>query len=158
MISVIVPVYRSEKTLQRCVESLLNQTEQDFEILLIVDGPPDNSGVLCKELQKTDSRIRVIEQDNSGVSTARNRGIAEAGGEYIRFVDSDDYVDPDSNAVLLEAMKKTGADLVVAGYHHLYFGRDILKTPEVSVGILNARTPCATTSHSSIRPSPSPPP
>ena len=81
MISVIVPVYRSEKTLQRCVESLLNQTEQDFEILLIVDGPPDNSGVLCKELQKTDSRIRVIEQDNSGVSRARNRGIAEARGE-----------------------------------------------------------------------------
>lgn len=138
MISVIVPVYRSEKTLKRCVESLLNQTEQDFEILLIVDGPPDNSGVLCKELQKTDSRIRVIEQDNSGVSTARNRGIAEAGGEYIRFVDSDDYVDPDSNAVLLEAMKKTGADLVVAGYHHLYFGRDILKTPEAHSFALKA--------------------
>ncbi|MCI5959208.1 MAG: glycosyltransferase family 2 protein [Lachnospiraceae bacterium] len=138
MISVIVPVYRSEKTLQRCVESLLNQTEQDFEILLIVDGPPDNSGVLCKELQKTDSRIRVIEQDNSGVSRARNRGIAEARGEYIRFVDSDDYVDSDSNAVLLEAMKRTGADLVVAGYHHLYFGRDILKKPETHCFALKA--------------------
>lgn len=138
MISVIVPVYRSEKTLQRCVESLLNQTEQDFEILLIVDGPPDNSGVLCKELQKTDPRIRVIEQDNSGVSRARNRGIAEARGEYIRFVDSDDYVDSDSNAVLLEAMKRTGADLVVAGYHHLYFGRDILKNPEAHCFALKA--------------------
>lgn len=129
MISVIVPVYKSEKTLPRCVESLLNQTEKDLEILLIVDGPPDNSDVLCHELAKRDSRIRVICQENQGVSGARNRGISEAVGEYIRFVDSDDYVDSDSNEILLQAMKESGADMVIAGYHHLYFGRDIVKLP-----------------------------
>lgn len=130
MISVIVPVYKSEKTLQHCVESLLAQTNKDFEILLIVDGPPDNSGVLCEKLAKTDSRIRVINQENQGVSKARNRGITEARGEYIRFVDSDDFVDEDSNEILLQAMLTTDADLVVAGYHHLYFGRDIVKLPK----------------------------
>ena len=67
MISVIVPVYKSEKTLQRCVDSLLAQTYKDFEILLVVDGPPDNSGVLCEKLAKTDSRIRVINQENQGI-------------------------------------------------------------------------------------------
>ena len=130
MISVIVPVYKSEKTLQRCVDSLLAQTYKDFEILLVVDGPPDNSGVLCEKLAKTDSRIRVINQENQGVSKARNRGIKEARGEYIRFVDSDDYVDTDSNEILLQAMQTTDADFVIAGYHHLYFGRDIVKLPK----------------------------
>ncbi len=130
MISVIVPVYKSEKTLEKCVTSLLNQTEEDFEILLIVDGPPDGSGILSDRLAEKDSRIRVINQVNQGVSKARNRGIAEARGEYIRFVDSDDYVDEDSNEKLLAMLKKQDADMVIAGYRHLYFGRDILKLPK----------------------------
>lgn len=129
MISVIVPVYKSEKTLGKCVNSLLNQTDGEFEILLIVDGPPDGSGILAERLAKKDSRIRVINQENQGVSKARNRGIAEAEGEYIRFVDSDDYVDRDSNEKLLTMLKEQDADMVIAGYHHLYFGRDILKLP-----------------------------
>lgn len=130
MISVIVPVYKSEKTLEKCVNSLLNQTDGDFEILLIVDGPPDGSGILSDRLGKGDSRIRVINQENQGVSKARNRGISEAKGEYIRFVDSDDYVDEDSNEKLLTMLKKQDADMVIAGYRHLYFGRDILKLPK----------------------------
>lgn len=132
MISIIVPVYKSEKTLNRCVESLLSQSLEDFEILLVVDGPPDNSGIMCDELAKKDARIRVINQENQGVSKARNRGIKEAKGEYIRFVDSDDYVDEDSNEVLMNAMKEADADLVIAGYHHLYFGRDIIKLPSTN--------------------------
>lgn len=130
MISVIVPVYKSEKTLKRCVDSLCAQTDKDLEILLVVDGPPDGSGILAEELAKDDSRIRVINQENQGVSKARNRGIAEAKGEYIRFVDSDDYVDADSNAILLSAMMEQESDMVIAGFHHLYFGRDILKVPK----------------------------
>lgn len=129
MISVIVPVYKSEKTLEKCVRSLCEQTDGDLEILLIVDGPPDGSGILADRLAEGDSRIRVINQVNQGVSKARNRGICEARGEYIRFVDSDDYVDADSNEKLLAAMEENEADLVIAGYHHLYFGRDILKNP-----------------------------
>lgn len=130
MVSVIVPVYKSEKTLEKCVRSLCAQTEKDMEILLIVDGPPDGSGILAQKLAGLDERIRVIHQENQGVSRARNRGISEARGEYIRFVDSDDYVDADSNEKLLKALVSTGADLVIAGYHHLYFGRDILKNPK----------------------------
>ena len=130
MISVIVPVYKSEKTLEKCVKSLCAQTYEDMEILLIVDGPPDGSGILSEKLAKEDARIRVINQENGGVSKARNRGIEEARGEYIRFVDSDDYVDADSNEKLLKAMTDHDADLVIAGYHHLYFGRDILKNPK----------------------------
>ena len=133
MISVIVPVYKSEKTLRRCVESLCRQTHKDLEILLIVDGPPDGSGILAEELSKEDTRIRVINQKNQGVSFARNRGIQEAKGEYIRFVDSDDFVDEDSNEKLFAAMEKTDADLVIGGFHHLYFNRDILKTPGAGV-------------------------
>lgn len=132
MISIIVPVYKSEKTLERCVNSLLSQTDKDFEILLIVDGPPDNSGVLCEKLAKRDARIRVINQANQGVSKARNHGISEAKGKYIRFVDSDDFIDKDSNEILLKAMKETDADLVIAGFHHLYFGRDIVKLPKTA--------------------------
>lgn len=130
MISVIVPVYKSEKTLEKCVKSLCQQTYEDMEILLIVDGPPDGSGILSEKLAEKDKRIRVINQENQGVSKARNRGIEEARGEYIRFVDSDDFVDPDSNEKLLEAMERTDADMVIGGYHHLYFGRDILKVPD----------------------------
>lgn len=133
MISVIVPVYKSEKTLEKCVNSLLNQTDGDFEILLIVDGPPDNSGILAERLAEKDSRIRVINQKNQGVSNARNRGIAEAKGEYIRFVDSDDYVDEDSNEKMLAMLHEQDADMVIAGYHHLYFGRDILKLPKEGI-------------------------
>lgn len=132
MVSVIVPVYKSEKTLERCVQSLLAQDYEDIEILLIVDGPPDGSGILADELAKTDERIRVINQTNQGVSKARNRGIAEARGEYLRFLDSDDFVEKRSISPLVEAMERDGSDLVIAGFHHLYFGDKIKKVPKVT--------------------------
>jgi len=130
MVSVIVPVYKSEKTIERCVRSLLAQTYTDIEILLVVDGSPDASGILSQQLAKTDERIRVLNQQNLGVSASRNYGLSEAKGEYIRFVDSDDYVQPDSVKVLVDAMEKTKADMVIAGYNHQYFGRNILKLPK----------------------------
>lgn len=130
MVSVIVPVYKSEKTLERCVKSLTMQSYQDIEILLIVDGPPDKSGELAERLAGEDDRIRVINQKNQGVSAARNKGLEEAKGAYIRFLDSDDYVKEDSISVLVEAMEREQTDLVVAGFHHLYFGRTIEKLPE----------------------------
>lgn len=131
MVSVVVPVYKSEKTLKRCVESLTMQSYENIEILLIVDGPPDKSGELAEELAKKDSRIRVINQKNQGVSSARNRGIDEARGEYIRFLDSDDYVEQYSIDWMMKEMEQhPEADMVIAGYHHLFFGRSILKLPE----------------------------
>ena len=131
MVSIIVPVYKSEETLTRCVESLLAQTYEDIEILLVVEAPPDGSGILAEELAKRDGRIRILNQKNEGVSNARNFGLKNAKGEYIRFVDSDDYVLPNSVEILVEVMQKTEADLVIAGFHHLYFGRRILKNPEL---------------------------
>lgn len=130
MVSVIVPVYKSELTLERCVESLKQQTYSDIEIILVVDGPPDASGILCEKLAETDSRIRVIEQENQGVSAARNRGLKEAKGEYVRFLDSDDYMASDSIEQMVNAMSDE-VDLVIAGFHHLYFGRTVEKKPAV---------------------------
>ena len=94
IISIIVPVYNSEKYLCRCIDSILNQTFSDFELLLIDDGSTDGSGIICDEYAKKDSRIRVFHKKNGGVSSARNLGIDNAKGEWITFCDSDDWVYP----------------------------------------------------------------
>ena len=89
-VSIIVPVYRAESYLLKCVESIAKQTHSNIEIILVNDGSPDNSGIVCDELAKNDERIIVIHKENGGVSSARNAGINVASGEYILFVDSDD--------------------------------------------------------------------
>lgn len=131
MVSIVVPVYKSEQTLTRCVESLCSQTYEDIEIILVVDGPPDGSGILAQKLSKQYDKVKVVFQENQGVSVSRNRGIEEAEGKYIRFVDSDDYVLPNSIECMVRALEKTDADLCIAGFHHLYFGRTITKLPEM---------------------------
>ncbi len=138
MVSIIVPVYKSEQTLERCVESLLGQTYQDIEILLVVDGPPDGSGILAETLAKKDDRIRVINQSNQGVSKARNKGLSEAKGDYIRFVDSDDYVLPGELSRMVECLERDKSDMVIAGFHHLYFGKTITKLPHME-GVLETK-------------------
>ena len=90
--SVIVPVYNVEKYLHRCVDSILAQSYSDFEVLLVDDGSMDKSGTICDDYALKDNRIRVFHQANAGVSAARNKGIDEAKGEYVVFVDSDDYL------------------------------------------------------------------
>lgn len=90
-VSVIVPVYKAEKYLRKCVDSILAQTFRDFEVILVDDGSPDKSGEICDEYARKDPRVRVIHKENGGVSSARNKGIDEARGEYISFLDSDDY-------------------------------------------------------------------
>ncbi|WP_298463161.1 glycosyltransferase family A protein [uncultured Mitsuokella sp.] len=95
LISVIVPVYNVEKYLQRCVESIMSQTYKMIEILLVDDGSSDRSGQICDDLALLDKRIRVFHKENGGVSSARNLGIEQASGEYICFVDSDDWLDTD---------------------------------------------------------------
>lgn len=95
LVSVIIPVYRVENTLQKCVNSILNQTFDRFEVVLVDDGSPDESGHICDEFTKLDKRVAVIHQKNQGVSAARNNGISSAKGKYILFIDSDDYVESD---------------------------------------------------------------
>lgn len=92
LISIIVPVYKVETVLPVCLDSILKQSFQDFELLLIDDGSPDRSGIICDEYAQLDGRIRVFHQKNGGVSSARNRGLREAKGEYLVFVDSDDWI------------------------------------------------------------------
>ena len=110
-ISVIVPVYNVERYLPRCLDSLINQTLKDIEIICINDGSPDNSLEILEEYAKKDSRIKVINQENAGLSAARNNGMSAASGEYIGFVDSDDWIDLDFYEKLYTAAKKYDADI-----------------------------------------------
>lgn len=115
LISVIVPVYKVEQYLPQCVESLLNQTCPNLEVLLVDDGSPDGCGSLCDGYAERDSRVRVIHKPNGGLSDARNAGIEAARGDYLAFVDGDDWVEPDAYSAMLAAAEQYGAELVCAG-------------------------------------------
>lgn len=93
-ISVIVPVYKAEKFLATCIESILNQTYGNLEIILVDDGSPDSCGKICEKYALSDSRVKVVHQKNAGVAAARNVGLDLAEGDYVTFVDSDDYIQP----------------------------------------------------------------
>lgn len=110
-ISVIVPVYNTEKYLDRCIRSIINQTFSDFELILVDDGSKDNSGFICDEWEKKDSRIKVIHQKNAGAGAARNAGLRVAKGEYIGFIDSDDWIEPQMYEVMYNAIEKYSADV-----------------------------------------------
>lgn len=120
LISAIVPVYNAQAYLEACVNSLLEQTYQNIEIVLINDGSVDDSGALCDQLAEQDRRVRVIHQKNQGVSATRNNGIHCAKGEYLVFVDSDDTVDAQYVQTLYQEMTEHDADLVICGYRMCY--------------------------------------
>lgn len=111
MISVILPVYNTEHYLKQCLDSVLCQTYRDFEVILIDDGSADGSGDICDEYAQKDRRVKVIHQKNRGVSSARNAGLREASGEWISFVDSDDWLEADMFQVLLTGAEKYQADI-----------------------------------------------
>ncbi len=115
LISIIVPVYNVEKYIRRCVESLINQSYKNLEIILIDDGSPDNSGAICDEYAERDSRIKVIHKENGGVSSARNVGLDSASGEYIGFLDSDDFIAPEMYEVLYSNLTENDADISAGG-------------------------------------------
>lgn len=129
MYSVIIPVYQARNSLERCVQSWLVQTEPDLELILVDDGSTDGSGELCDDLAGKDERIRVIHQENAGVSSARNAGIGAARGAFLLFTDSDDYVSADYLEQMSALQREQDSDLVLCGFHHLYDGADILKLP-----------------------------
>ena len=114
-VSVILPIYNVEKYLERCMNTILNQTLEDIEIILVDDGSPDNCPALCDKYAESDPRIKVIHKKNAGLGMARNTGLENATGEYVGFVDSDDYVDLDMFEVLYNAAKKYDAELVMTG-------------------------------------------
>lgn len=114
-ISAIIPVYKVENYLHKCVDSVLAQTHSDLEVILVDDGSPDNCGVICDEYAAKDSRVKVIHKENGGVSSARNSGLDMATGQWIMFVDSDDLIDHHYAEFLLKAAQQTDADLVCCG-------------------------------------------
>lgn len=116
MISVIIPVFKVEKYLSRCIESILNQTYTSIEVILVDDGSPDECGEICDMYAKKDKRVKVIHKENGGQGSARNAGLNVATGDYISFIDSDDWIDKDMYEELLLVAKKTDADIVEAGY------------------------------------------
>lgn len=127
LISTIVPIYNAATTIKRCVESLLINKLHNIEVILVDDGSKDNSGKLCDDLAKADRRIKVIHQNNAGVSNARNNGIELATGDWISFVDSDDWVSEDYYDTLLTAIHKKEFDILFWGAIDVFPNRQIKK-------------------------------
>ena len=111
LVSIIVPVYNVEKYLDKCIESIVNQTYKNIELILVDDGSPDNCPKMCDEWSQKDNRVKVIHKENAGMSSARNVGIDNAQGEYLAFVDSDDWVDLNAFEVALKMISSDGYDL-----------------------------------------------
>ncbi|MBR3519908.1 MAG: glycosyltransferase family 2 protein [Paludibacteraceae bacterium] len=131
-ISIIIPIYRAEKYIKRCIDSILSQSLTDFEVLLIDDGSPDKSGEICDEYARIDNRIRVFHKRNEGVSSARNLGIENATGDFTIHVDSDDWVESDMLKELYLKAMESNADIVFCDYFLHQFGQ------------VNYRTQCPT--------------
>ena len=120
MVSVIVPVYKVEKYLRRCLDSIINQTNSDLEIILVDDGSPDTCGCICDEYAAKDPRVVVIHKENAGLGYARNSGLDICTGEYVMFVDSDDYLSENAVQILLDRMLQDGSDMAVGKHIDVY--------------------------------------
>ena len=118
-VSIIVPVYNGEKVISKCINSVLNQEYKDWELILVNDGSKDNTAVILDEYALHDDRIRVIHKPNGGVSSTRNRGLSEAKGDYIQFMDADDWLTEDSTKVLVRTIEEGGADMAVADFYRV---------------------------------------
>ena len=119
LVSIIVPIYNAEKTIDRCITSILNQTYKDFELLLLDDGSADNSGMICDTYAQKDQRVHVVHKENSGVSDTRNQGIAMAKGEYLQFLDSDDWITPDATDLFVRTVAEHQCDMVIADFYRV---------------------------------------
>ena len=133
-ISVIVPVYKVEPYIRKCVDSILGQTFSDIQVILVDDGSPDQCGKICDEYAKQDNRVEVIHKENGGLSDARNAGIPYAKGEYIIFLDSDDYIENDMFEYMYTRIKDSGADMATCGLYEVY--KDRIETQKEEVDFI----------------------
>lgn len=124
VISVIVPIYNVEKYINRCINSILSQSLRDIEVILIDDGSPDKCGEICDNYARIDSRIKVIHTSNGGVSKARNIGIDNACGEYITFVDPDDYIDKNMYEILYKIAKENNSEIAISSFSYIIDGKE----------------------------------
>lgn len=119
LVSIIVPVYNAEKYLKRCVDSILSQDYPYFELLLMDDGSSDSSGEICDAYERRDERVHVVHKENSGVSDTRNKALDLAKGEYIQFLDSDDWIVPEATRLLVRSMEQYGCDMVISDFYRV---------------------------------------
>lgn len=131
-LSVIVPVYNVEALLPRCIDSILDQTKREIEVILVDDGSTDRSGEICDNYAKKDSRIRVLHKPNGGLTSAWKAGVAKANGAYLGFVDSDDWIDPEMYERMWESAVKYGSDMVVCGLVFDYEASEMENRQEIS--------------------------
>lgn len=136
-VSVVVPIYNVEKYIKQCVDSIRNQTLDDIEIILVDDGSPDNCPQICDEYKKLDNRIKVVHKKNGGLSSARNAGMRVATGEYIGFVDSDDYIEVDMYEKMYNTSKKYDVDFVMCDYYKSYGSDKKEVSLEIDEGMYN---------------------
>ena len=139
LISLIIPVYKVEKYLEKCIQSVINQTYENLQIILVDDGSPDNCGKICDEYAKKDHRIEVIHKSNGGLSDARNKGLEIAKGEYIGFVDSDDTVEKDFFELLYDLICQYDADISMVAYREIEMGEKIAKLKDKSLIVMNQK-------------------
>lgn len=118
-VSIIVPIYNAERTIRRCIDSILDQEYKDFELFLVDDGSEDSSGSICDNYASNDSRIHVIHKDNSGVSDSRNMALDIAHGTYLQFLDSDDWITPNATGLLVEAAERYHCDMVISDFYRV---------------------------------------
>ena len=137
LISLIIPVYKVEKYLEKCIQSVINQTYENLQIILVDDGSPDNCGKICDEYAKKDHRIEVIHKSNGGLSDARNKGLEIAKGEYIGFVDSDYYIEADMYEVLYNLLKQYNADVSICNFYTVSQGKISIKNADNGINEYN---------------------
>lgn len=134
MVSIIVPIYKVEAYLEKCIKSIQNQTYSDLEIILVDDGSPDDCGAICDKYAEADSRIRVVHKENGGLSDARNKGLDIATGDYILFVDSDDYIHPQMVEILLEKLETADADIAICRFRQVGENEEVVFEDFISDG------------------------
>lgn len=132
-VSIIVPIYKAENTLDRCVKSICNQDYANLEIILVDDGSPDSCPQLCDYYASLDSRIQVLHKKNGGLSDARNAGVKCSKGQYISFVDSDDYIEPNYISSMLQLAVRNNSDLVICSFYDYAPNRDTIKLPDLVI-------------------------
>ncbi|MCI8725462.1 MAG: glycosyltransferase [Hungatella sp.] len=137
LITVIVPVYNVEKYLDKCVESVIGQTYRALEIILVDDGSIDRSGIMCDYWKKKDGRIHVVHKENGGLSSARNAALDICHGDYVLFVDSDDYLDQCAVEIMLDDALKADADIVEVSFCNIYGDRQYVKSKGLEMKIMN---------------------
>ena len=136
-VSIIVPVYKAEKYLHRCVDSIIAQTFTDWELLLVDDGSPDRSGDICDEYARKDNRVRVFHKENGGVSSARNLGLDNINGEFVTFVDADDWIDSDNLSVCVSTLESNNLDVLQYSWRRIDENGNILQIRKIDTDAID---------------------